>query len=249
MLVKEIITEALRWDSQWDQEMFMTLKGLVNKNNGVWKSKKQRDFVMAKKVGDRLRKDGKAMSWFGMDDKGGNGYILIDAIAQWANYGSRSQIPVRYGFVMDDAGVVSFWKIGNKGNLRQGSAPDPSKTKMEWKREGTPDVSHLEDTEEEKEEKFRQEMGFVDGEHLGNPGDKKFEFGEVELQASKTSQGYYGITTWHLFKDVNGNLITYTGKDLGLERGQKVNLTGTIKKHFENNKKQAVTQVIRPKVS
>lgn len=242
------LNENLHWDNEQSKDLFASLKGLVNKNNGIWKSKKQRDFLVNNviKQSPYLWRDN---GEFGVNDRESDGFVYLDATAQWAGYGSRSLVPVRWGFAMDDYGITSFWKIGNKGNLRDGSAPDPSKTKMEWQRSGDPDVSHLADTEEEKEEKFRVAMGASDGEHLGNVGDKKFEFGPVEVAATKEGFGDYGPYVWHLFKDANGNQITYSGKDLGVKRGETVNLMGTIKRHFENKKLQRVTSIIRPKVS
>ena len=50
MRLQEIIKENLEWHIDTDKDIFMSLKGLVNKNNGVWKSDKQRWFVMNKLV-------------------------------------------------------------------------------------------------------------------------------------------------------------------------------------------------------
>jgi hypothetical protein len=260
MRLQEILKENLEFHGQ-DKDIFMSLKGLVNKNNGVWKSTKQRWFVMTKLVdpNDKTRSRSQAIDNFGVDFNPDNDevFVYVDAIARWAGYGARSQVPVRYGFVVDDYGVVKFYKIGNKGNLRDGASPDPKKTKLEWERPAKIDKEHLEpDPEEEKARKKKEFLGKVGlgaGEYVGEEG-KRLEIGEVELVTSKLVDSYqvaYNVgydKYWNMYKRVeDGAVIYHTGKESPLEKGQKAIMTATVKKHLISKKGDRVTVVKIPK--
>ena len=123
MRLQEIIKENLEWGYGNDKDIFMSLKGLVNKNNGVWKSTKQRWFVTNKLLTpDEMRTNrGQVKDFFGVDidPDAGESFVIVEATAVWA-HGARGQVPVRYGFVIDEYGVVRHYKVGNKGNLRDG---------------------------------------------------------------------------------------------------------------------------------
>jgi hypothetical protein len=261
MRLQEILNENLEWGNDTDKDIFMSLKGLVNKNNGVWKSTKQRWFVTNKLIyPDDLRKNrGQVKDFFGVDinPDDGESLVTVDAIARWAAYGSRSQVPVRYGFVIDDYGVSKYYKIGNKGNLRDGASPDPSKTKLEWTRPDDIDKEHLEpDPEEEKARKKKEFLGKVGlgaGDYVGEEG-KRLEIGEVELVTSKMVDSYqvaYNVAYdkfWNMYKRTeDGAVIYHTGKESPMEKGQKAIMTATVKKHLINKKGDRVTVVKIPK--
>ena len=252
MRLQELLNEGLEW-SEADKKVFMSLKGLVNKNNGVWKSRKQRWFVMNRLVGegDSDREPELNEKFFGI--KTGEGEILVtpEALAVWADYGARAKIPVRYGFVVDDIGVVSFYKIGNKGNLRDGAGADPSKTKLEWSRPDNVDASHLEKSEEEKKKEFKTKLGMSEGNFVGTEGER-MNFGELTLTYKRfQDDSTFGYNThvsryWHVYTDVDGNILYYTGKE-GPEVGAKVLATATVKKHLVSKKGDKVTVLFRPR--
>ena len=252
MRLQELLNENLEWYGN-DKEKFMSLKGLVNKNDGVYKSRKQKWFLTNKLIhDDELQKDrGFAKSNFGVDLNPEEALYTIDAIARWADYGSRSQVPVRYGFVLDDIGVVRFYKIGNKGNLRDGAGPDPKKTKLEWTRPDNVDASHLEKSEEEKKKEFKAKLGMSEGNFLGTEGER-MNFGELTLMYKRfQDDNVYGYNTqvsryWHVYNDANDNVIYYTGKE-GPEVGAKVLATATVKKHLVSKKGDKVTVLFRPR--
>jgi hypothetical protein len=246
---------SLNWYNEDDKDIFMSLKGLVNNNNGFWKSIKQRSFLIEKKMGGKIREPHSFIKEnFGMDYRDGHRYVIVDAIAQWSTYGSRGQVPVYWGFELDDYGITRHYKIGNKGNLRQGARPDAGKTKLLWERPEEA-VSELkteidEAVEEARLAEFNHLMGIRYGDHIGNIGDKKYEFGTVTLVAKSQTTNFRGeYVTWQRFKDSDGNLIDYTGKSLGLERGDQANLIGNIKAHFESKKDECITRIIYPKVA
>jgi len=260
MRLQEVLSEGLEWGNGQDKDIFMSLKGLVNKNNGVWKSTKQRWFVMNRLIdaGDKERAPELNKRFFGIEVKEGQTLVTPEAIARWAEYGSRSMVPVRYGFVVDEYGVVTYWKIGNKGNLSSGASPDPSKTKLEWTRPDDADVQHLIPTPEElkakekaKKKEFLGALGQGAGKYLGTEGER-MKFEELTLVAKKyldTTQVSYNVSAekyWNMYEDNYGNVVYHTGKE-GPEKGQKVSGAATVKKHLISKKGDKVTIVIRPR--
>jgi len=254
MRLQQIINEAFDWDSEWDKDMYISLKGLANKNNGVWKSKKQRDFMLKRIDASNngiARDPNTVKDNFGVDMTSDQKLVMISGMTRWADYGSRSLVPVRHAFVVDSKGVVKHVKLGNKGNMRDGSGVDPSKNKVEFVRPGDVDASHLEKTEDEKKKEFKTALGMGEGEYIGEPG-KRTDFGTVELVAKKevgySSFGYnQGVPKfWNLYKNADGNLIQHVGKE-GPERGGKLRIVGTVKDHFISKKGDKTTKIIRPR--
>lgn len=234
--------DMIEYVSGWDEDVYRSLKGLVNKNNGVWTSKKQRNFLYDTKI-----KSSK-FNWISpsqamkenVQAQGSDGVAIINMVLVINRYISHN---VRWAFVLDHNGVKSLWKLANK------SKP----TKQEWERPENINTAHLELAEQEREEKFRHELGMFDGEHLGTVGEK-YNFGTVTLVATKTYQGdsfsYYdsGIRTWNCYKDANGNIIYHNGAPSKLEVGETAILTAKVKKHTENEKRMYnVTNITHPK--
>lgn len=208
--------------------------------------------------GDKERESALNKRFFGIETKEGQTLITPEAIARWAAYGSRSLVPVRYGFVVDEYGVVTYWKIGNKGNLGGGAQPDPSKTKLEWTRPADADVQHLIPSPEElkakekaKKKEFLGALGQGTGNYIGTEGER-MKFEELTLVAKKyldTTQVSYNVSAekyWNMYEDNYGNVVYHTGKE-GPEKGVKVSGTATVKKHLISKKGDKVTIVIRPR--
>ena len=79
MRLQEILNENLEWHGN-EQEKFMSLKGLVNKNDGVYKSRKQQWFLTNKLIykDEMLTDRGFAKSNFGVDLDDGEALVHID---------------------------------------------------------------------------------------------------------------------------------------------------------------------------
>lgn len=252
MRLQQILNEDFSWDSDWDKDMYMSLKGLANKNNGVWKSKKQRDFLLNrfKKVPHQHTPQ-QAKEHFGIEMSGNETLVILSGMTRWADYGSRSMVPVRHAFVVDNKGVRQHVKLGNKGNMRDGSSPDPSKNKIEFNRPDNVDTSHLAKSEEEKKKEFKTALGMSEGEYVGEVG-KRMDFGTLELVAKKDlGYSHFGYNMaaekyWNLYKDEQGRFIVHVGKP-GPERGEKVRIVATVKDHFVSKKGDKQTKIIRPR--
>ena len=247
--------EAIDWEPG-TQETYMSLKALVNHNNGLYKSEKQKKFLENTLIKNAPNREPAFMkSNWGVDMVDpSNKCIVLSGYYRWADYGSRSMIPFFYTFEMDQYGVVALWKTGAHGNLRIGAGPDAKKAKQEWRRPEGVDTTHLEPSKEDAKKEFLKGLGKAAGKYLGAEGEKKHDFGTVtlkvvkELEAMQIAWGVAAERWFHVFEDAEGNNIWYTGKHLGIKPGQAVRLVGTIKKHLISKRMEHVTVVQRPKV-
>ncbi len=248
-----MLTEGIEWQEP-DKGIFMSLKGLVNKHNGIYTSTKQQWYVQNHIIKNQSKQEPAFIkSNWGVDMVDpSNDVVRVSGLYRWSDYGSRGLIPFYYLFEMDNVGVVALWKVGARGNLRQGAGPDPKKAKREWVRPENADSSHLEPSKEDQKKEFLKSLGKASGQYIGTEGEKKHQFGLVTVKAIKELNSYvvaYNIATerwFHVFEDENQNQIWYTGKNLGLRVGQQLKLTATIKKHLISKRMEHVTVVQRP---
>ena len=243
MKVVDILTEDMSWNGN-DLDKYKSLQALTKYNDGVFKSQKQAEFILNKWA---QKSPSDLKTFWGVPAESDKKYVDLSGTYRWADCGSRSLIPFWYIFEMDDYGVTRKWKVGAKGNLRDGAHPDPEKVKLEFTRPEGVDTTHLEKSDAEKKKEFVKSLGGTEGSYIGTPGEKH-DFGEVELIFSKFSYGDYGPRTFQILKDKDGNLIWYTGKDLGLNRGEKAHLSGKVKKHMVSKRQEKVTIILYPKV-
>lgn len=243
LLVEATLSESIEWRPE-ELERYKSLQALVKYNDGVFKSQKQAGFIL-NTWAQRMPSD--LEQFFGIPVDHGKKYAQVDGMYRWAAYGSRSLIPFWYIFELDDYGITRKWKVGAKGNLRDGASPDPEKVKLEFTRPSGVDTSHLEKSDQEKKKEFYKQMGGTEGQYLGTPGEKH-DFGTVELVYSNTTWGDYGARTFQVLKDKDGNIIWYSGKDLGLDKGEKAHLRGKVKKHMVSKRQEKVTVILYPKV-
>jgi len=189
-IVSTPLNEANMHWNEADLDKYKSLQGLVTSNNGVYKSKKQKDFIngkWVKKIGkgnaDELKK------YFGVDITPGNSAIVLSGHYQWSEYGSRGLIGFHYVFEMDQYGVVNKWKVGSTGNLKVGSSPDPNKVKLQFDRPANVDISHLELSDEEEMDRVAIALGKTEGEYIGTKGDRH-NFGTVVLKKTIPLDSY-----------------------------------------------------------
>lgn len=250
------ISESIEWASP-DHEWYMSLQGLINQNNGLFKSPKQASFILnrwAGKVVDGPEAERYANN-FGTPVATGNRVIQTTGYYRWADYGSRSVIPFLYIFEVDDFGVVRKWKVGYRGNMRDGAAPDPKKAKLEFTRDAGLDTSHLivQKSDAEKKAEFVKGLGGSVGKYIGEEG-TRHNFGPVTLKKAidlgYRPAGPYGeARAWmNVYHDADGNIIYHTtGSEPSMKEGETMNMVARIKKHMVSKRQEKVTIVNRPK--
>lgn len=216
------------FDTEQDGDVFRSLKGLTNHNNGVWRSRKQREFLMRNPKSPLVQL---AERQDRQPDQNGVCCVLV---------GGSVRVPGRYVnvtwmFQYDEAGVVALYKLRHIGR------------ETLFKREGEVDTSHLEETQEErdaKEARERQALKTVfQSKKIGAKGDRVTFEGVLEGVAER--DGDYGTYYLNWIKDQSGNLILISGRKLG-ERGDSIQARATVKDHFVNRQGAEVTRMNRP---
>ena len=92
-----------------DEQTFVSLRGLI-KNNGFFKSAAQRKFML--KSYGKEQMDTKMLGYLGITLKESDvTYVTIDGYYQWADYGTRSIVPVIITFVNDRSFYVIFYAL------------------------------------------------------------------------------------------------------------------------------------------
>jgi hypothetical protein len=216
-------------------DVLRSVHSLVKNNNGLFRSAKQgafltktfeRDYGYLLPAYAGIEEEGKFASWTGW--------------MRWADYGRRSTRQFGWIFKYDEFGIVKMWKLkwkevfsyDNSMNYRSTGQMvlDPKGIKAIFERPADADLSILK-AEMEK----ASEVSPVDAssEYVGNIGDK-FE-GEVEVtNVFVSNAGYYGPSMIIGMKDEAGNkLVWFSSSMPDVERGDKMHIKGTIKKHEE----------------
>lgn len=229
--------------SEWDADASRTLATLVKYNNGLFKSEKQAAFILKTFPRDHGSKwspesAASARNYFGIEMPEGTVMTKVEAYMRWAEYGTRSVRPITWIYVMDSLGIVAQYKLGYVGDMRSGTSPDPSKTKVLFSRD-TP-VSPITDKPVVKAESTSN--------HIGSVGSRITIKAKIVMVKEFEGQKFHyydsGVRTiTRLVSD--GNDIVYFGY-LG-DKDAEIEMKCTIKDHSEyNGNKQTV--ISRPKV-
>lgn len=216
---------GFNFDTSYDSDNFMSFRSLMKNNNAMFKSSKQAQFFItrARKIGDF------EISNFGLDfeDKDSN-MIIINATMQWADYGTRSIIPVYWAFVIDQYGIKKEYRLGVYGNLRDGSGIAPKKTKQMWSRPLNAVLPEF----EEIEKKAAKESPFVNSKHIGDVGER------INMRGVVTSVREFQGTAFHYYDsglriqtviNVDGNQVVYWNALKDAEVGDIVEFSAKIK--------------------
>jgi hypothetical protein len=234
-------TSVFEFTSQFDADNYKTLSSLVKYNNGQFKSVKQADYLckVFRKHNDGSFTAESALTYFGVNMAPGQFMMTVNAYMRWADYGARGNRPVTWIFVLDEEGVVAQYKLGYVGDMRSGTRPDASKTKLLWERQG--DIVPL-------AREVKQEVASVESQHFGAVGSRIEIKGVIKsvIEFERQKFHYYDSGVGTITRiDVGGNDVVYFGF-LG-DKDQEVQLKATIKQHGDyKGRKQTV--IARPKM-
>lgn len=101
----------------------------------------------------------------------------------------------------------------------------------EWNPQ-TKNAYFYEDAKEKVDKAFKQAEGPSLSEYVGEVGERLRNVTAI-YKSSRGFDSRFGWTNIHTFEVGNDILVWFTQKDLTFEKGQAVDLTGTIKKHEE----------------
>lgn len=209
------------FDCNNSADAFRSLKGLVNHNQGVWKSRKQREFLLN---GSSSPLNALKASSTPEEQAVGARRVCVNAHVQFG----RRYSPVTWVFVIDDIGVVQMIRIRRSGN------------EVEWTRPEGVDSSHLDQPTPEEEAAHREAFNEVfTARHVGTLGQRE------ELELTLTGVFHKDTYSLNFLKDRRGNLFMYAGKVLG-QRGSQVRVRATIHAHSTDRKGAALNIIKRP---
>ena len=198
-------------------DLARSIFGLV-KNNGFFKSAKQRDFLFKQMAGLYCLHTFDQAEFI----KANYGIDLLEGQSMWVYEGESR---VAYAFVFDKYGVVSKNKLHFTYDTG-GSSVNAAKTEHNvWVR----------DESIPKPELVEVEKHVIVSNHIGAVG----EFIELVVTVKSiraVGQGYYGTTYQTKMVDEDGNIIIYWGimKDSSVVDGEfKIKLCAKVKAHDE----------------
>lgn len=235
---KEFIAEQnpnspFHWDSSEDEDFARTMNSAIKFSDGFYKSEKQAKFFNTRRYTrlDRRTNKEDLKNFFNavIDADKGQHAFTIGGTMSWADYGTKGFRPVTWVFVMDEFGVVRKYKLKYVGDMRSGTAPDPSKTKLEWERPASakrPEWASEENLAASKaaEEKKaaedaarRAKMKFA-----GNKGEQISNIPVTVKKIINRGEGPYGIEYLTIFTTEDGDLIYWNNRPRDAEEGDRV---------------------------
>ena len=217
------------FDGENSADAYRSLKGLVNTNNGVWKSRKQREFLLN---GGRSPLKSLTCEHSVEALPQGTRRVRINAHVR---KGYRGFVPVLWDFLVDEIGVARISRVRVDG------------PEVEWTRPETVDASHLEESQEEKDARVAQERATLKtvfrSQHQGKVGDRIEA--SVTVKRSIRCDGEYGPYYLNILEDGRGNVYMVNGRKLG-EDGEQLGIRGTVKAHIIGRNGEAITRLNRP---
>lgn len=222
---------SFQFNSEFDADTYKTLASLAKYNDGVFKSLKQKNYLM-KTMYLRSADAPDMMSYYGIEGKPGTKAVVVEAMCNWSDYGSRGMIPISWIFFIDSIGVYKKAKLGYRGNLRDGAYPDPKKTKLEWERPEFVTAPHL--VEEEKAVAVAEEKAKAEGKHVGAVGKRSTFEGTVvfvkEIYTDNRTHYYdTGVRILTHVETADGAKLVYWNRIA--DQGAKVKFSATVKDH------------------
>ena len=235
--------------SQADAENHRTIKGLI-KNNGIYKSMKQRWFLLEKqwaynKIGKKtkqgmsygLESPSSLKKWGISTDATTDDYwVDVNAAMIFGKRGAGQGFRrLEWGYLIDDVGVREEYKFGftyHDGGTR--SELDESKTKLLWKRKEDQSVQDFRDqvAQEEMARKEKQAASMAElkaSDWLGVIGER-MKGVHIEVLRKHFFETQYGESSITVMRDIDGNMIQHFGRNK-LKKGDKKKVDFTVKGH------------------
>jgi len=245
-LVDKYIGEGegrFEYSSTMDAENHRTLQSLIKSNNGIFKSSKQRWYLLEKAwkhrqvgaSGDLSGSfDSKKMRGFtGL--KKGDYLVEINAGMVFGKGTGQGYRRIEWGYVVDDVGVREKYKYGfiyTEGG--SASQLDLSKTKKEWTRQENDEVEAFREivAQEDMNQKKKIQADIAQlnkSGYIGVIGERVKDL-EVEVVRQHFFETRFGQSSITVMKDEEGNILQHFGRN-NLKKGDKKKIDFTVKGH------------------
>jgi hypothetical protein len=244
-----------KWDSEYDRDMFRSLKGLVN-NGGFFKSSGQAAFF-EKSVRSGSHHVGPCTAWDHSVEIAEGQYAMIcegiiGITGDDRTWGSRARRKA-WIFLCDEVGVVAMF-IGRCKHYSDGSAPNGEKTVRDFSRDDDSRAQELAKTWADERSAKSKALGDKRSasKHVGEVGERIEIDGVARLITSFDNA--YGTSYMYMIEDKDGNAYKFIGTGIhtadsisGATKTFSIKAKFTIKSHEEyNGQKQTV--INRPKI-
>lgn len=218
-------------------DFMVSVLSLVKRNNGLFKSAKQGKFLTrifeangtldAKYVDLKIDPKFKTFSF--------------DDYVRWCDYGNRSVRPYGWFFIYDQYGIVRQYKLAWKEiGPNHLTTLNPEKIKVVFERPSDVDLSKLKAEYEEMEQKDAETPC---GDWVGNIKDRIKKV--VNVVGVSEFFNDFGLVRLIRMVDADNNaLVWFATNGVKIERGEKVLVVGTVKKHdkYRGNKQTILTR-------
>lgn len=226
------------WSSEYDSENAKIVGGII-KNDGKFKSAKQKAYILNHRCAERNKEDLK--EYFGIEVEEEVVKVLdADAFMRFADYGTRSIIPYTIINIIDDIGVKVSYRIRYNGNMRDGASPDPKRTEVKWERDHnivSNDLVEEQEVKIEEEKKISEYLNAEVGQRIEVNVDKAIKIAEYCTN--------FGTTFVYKFISDGNVIIWKTGNYIDLEIVSSIK--GTIKE-FSEYREEKQTIMTRCKI-
>jgi len=233
------------YTSNMDADNHRTLESLVKSNNGIFKSMKQRWFLLEKQFKHRqiggknsdLGSDFSSKQMRGFSGlKKGDYLVEIDAYMVFGKKGAgQGTRRLEWGYVVDDVGVREKYKYGfSYSDGGHASQLENSKTKQQWKRDENDAVKEFrelvaqEDMARDKKIKAST-AELMKSEYVGVIGER-VKGHDIEVLRKHEFETQFGWSAITVMKDNDGNMIQHFGRNK-LKKGDKKKVDFTVKGH------------------
>jgi len=240
------------FSSDSDLNAYRTLQGMINKNQGLWFSGKQAQFLTSEKSPLLAYpfSDSHDISFvnsnFGLNlTEEPLRLVMVYASAGSGRWGS----PITWGFVLDQFGVTTKYRLRYTKTSVGGFAPNANRTEVEFKRDPSTDTSALEEfyARKAEEEASKPEPTEFKSEFVAIPGARTKN--TYTVVKSIPRDGFYGSYFMNILRDTDGNLCFINSNRVCIEEEfgtDPVVIRATVKGHFVTKQGEKATSFDRP---
>lgn len=231
-----------------DNENFVkSINNLVKFNNGVFKSFKQKIFLMKIFQSEMYKKSNILNMGINDTDVNFNKVFCGEYLISWANYGSKSQRWMGWVYEYDDYGIKMSWRLHYTYSKDGIVRVNTKKTELVWTRnEEIINVDHLIEAEKIENEKNKVlEEKKENSNFIGEVGDKIET--EVNVVFTKYIDNCDFPSTLFVMEDNDKNKLVWFSSSIygdSIEKNKKYKIKGRIKanKEYEGEKQTVLTR-------
>lgn len=217
------------------KDQFISLQSLIKRNEGLFKSEKQGNFIHKKWT----LKDLENRFWIGnnIEIKDHCKYILVEGYTEFSHGKGRGHVPITYLYEIDHAGILTRYRAKYRRYCNDGT--EIKEVVKDWERScETPPAPEKAPEAPQKPQ--------VESEWFGEEG-TRYNGLELTVEFVTGFETQFGWSNLHKFRDKDGNLFVWFTSSKLLEQGQTYRMNATVKRHseFRDQKQTELTRCMK----